>query len=71
MSASTKMTEAEAFVRVVDAVRDYMESQRDEIVSHVGMHPEGDEEGAKYWARGLGSDVEGVVLVVFDEWEES
>jgi len=66
-----KEAEARAWLQVMAAVREYMQTQRDVITSEVGMHVDGDEEGAKYWARGLGSDVEGVVLGMFNEWEES
>jgi hypothetical protein len=63
--------EARAWLQVMAAVREYMHTHRDVITSEVGMHVEGDEEGAKYWAQGLASDVEAVVLGVFNEWEES
>ena len=70
MSETTRETEARSFLRVMSALRDYMESQRNVITSEVGMHPDGDEEGAKYWAQGLGSDVEAYVMEIFREWEE-
>ena len=69
MMETVRESEARAFARVWDALRDYMESQRDVITSEVGMHPFGEEEGAKYWAQGLGSDLEAYVLAVFEEWE--
>lgn len=61
--------EARAWLQVMSALRDYMESQRGVITSHVGMHPDGDEEGAKYWAQGLGSDLEAYAAEIFREWE--
>ena len=64
-----KEDEARAWLQVMAAVRHYMQTQRDVITSEVSMHVESDEEGARYWARGLGSDVEAVVLSVFTEWE--
>ena len=70
MSETTRETEARSFLRVMSALRDYMESQRNVITSEVGMHPDGDEEGAKYWAQGLGSDVEAYVMEIFREWED-
>lgn len=69
MIDTARESEARAFVRVLDALRDYMEVQRDVITSEVGMHALGDEEGARYWAQGLGSDVEAYALAVFHEWE--
>lgn len=65
-----KEAEARAWLHVMAAVREYMQTQRDVITSEVGMHVEGDEAGAKYWAQGLGSDVEGLVIGIFGEWEE-
>lgn len=64
-----KEAEARAWLQVMAAVREYMQTQRDVITSEVGMHVEGDEAGAKYWAQGLGSDVEAYVTAIFREWE--
>ena len=69
MIDTARETEAQAFIQVMDAVRNYMDSQRDVITSEVGVHPAGDEEGAKYWAQGLASDVEAYVLATFEDWE--
>jgi hypothetical protein len=69
MIETVRESEARAFLRVMDALRGYMDSQRDEITSQVGMYPFGEEEGAKYWAQVLGSDLEAYVLAVFEEWE--
>ena len=65
-----KEAEARAWLQVMAAVREYMHTQRDVITSEVGMHVEGDEEGAKYWAQGLASDVEAVVTDIFKGWEQ-
>lgn len=67
----SKEAEAQAWLQVMDAVREYMQTQRDVITSEVDMHIEGDEAGAKYWAQGLGSDVEAYVTEIFREWETS
>jgi len=66
-----KEAEARAWLQVMAAVREYMHTQRDVITSEVGMHVEGDEEGAKYWAQGLASDVEAYVTDIFKGWEQS
>ena len=71
MSAENKLSEPQAWLLVMDAVRNYAEHQRDVIVSEVGMHMLGVEEGAKYWAQGLASDVEAYVTEIFREWEQS
>ena len=69
MSAENKLSEPQAWLQVMDAVRNYAEHQRDVIVSEVGMHMLGVEEGAKYWAQGLASDVEELVMGLFKDWE--
>jgi hypothetical protein len=60
-----KEDEARAWLVLMAAVRNYMQSQRSVITDEVGM------EGAKSWADGLASDVSAVVLKVFTEWEEA
>ena len=69
MIETTRETEARSFLRVISALRDYMDVQRNAITSEVGMHPLGEEEGAKYWAQGLASDLEAYVMETFREWE--
>ncbi len=57
--------EPQAWLQVMAAVRQYMQNQRDLITFEVAMHVEGDEAGAKYWAQGLASDVEELVIGIF------